>query len=171
MAAPSEIELIARLLVAAGCGAVVGFDRERRERPAGLRTFMLVSTGAALFGIVSLVGFQAIGSDFADPGRVAAQVVTGVGFLGAATIIRERRSVIGVTTAASIWMMAAVGLAAGAGMYLIAVVATLLTFAILTVARRLEPASRPGASKANERAAAILPNGRSKRRRRPAAGS
>lgn len=139
---PSEWELIARLLLAAGCGALVGFDRERRDRPAGLRTFMLVSTGAALFGIVSIVGFRAGGGGFEDPGRVAAQVVVGVGFLGAAAIIRDRRGIIGVTTAASIWMMAAVGLAVSAGLYLIAVVATLLTFAILTVARRLERADR-----------------------------
>ncbi|MCS6802706.1 MAG: MgtC/SapB family protein [Chloroflexota bacterium] len=142
MSAPSELELIARLLVAAACGALVGFDRERRDRPAGLRTFMLVSSGAALFGIVSIVGFRASGNGFEDPGRVAAQVVVGVGFLGAAAIIRDRRGIIGVTTAASVWMMAAVGLAASAGLYLIAVAATLLTFAILTVARRLERAYR-----------------------------
>jgi putative Mg2+ transporter-C (MgtC) family protein len=171
MTTPSELELIARLVVAAACGAVVGFDRERRERPAGLRTFMLVSAGAALFGIVSIVGFAAGGSGFDDPGRVAAQVVTGIGFLGAAAIIRERRTLIGVTTAASVWMMAAVGLAVGAGMYLIAIVATLLTFAVLTVARRLEPAGRRSASDAVEGSTASMSNGRSKRRRRSAAGS
>ncbi|GIW05672.1 MAG: hypothetical protein KatS3mg060_0477 [Dehalococcoidia bacterium] len=109
----------------------------------GLRTFMLVSLGAALFGLVSTVGFPAVGVAVNDPGRVAAQVVVGIGFLGAATIIRDPRGIIGVTTAASVWMMAAIGLAAAAGMYLIAVVATLLTFAILTLARRLEVTHRP----------------------------
>lgn len=142
MERPAELEQIARLLLAALCGAVVGYEREQRDRPAGLRTFMLVSTGAALFGIVSIIGFPAGGADFFDNGRVAAQVVAGVGFLGAAAIIRDARGVVGVTTAAGVWLMAAVGLAAGAGMYLIAVVATVLTFAILTVVRRMERSGR-----------------------------
>jgi putative Mg2+ transporter-C (MgtC) family protein len=138
MTRPDEWELIARLLLAATCGAVVGFERERRDRPAGLRTFMLVAMGAALFGIVSLVGFPALGPGFDDPGRVAAQVVAGIGFLGAAVIFREGRGVKGITTAATVWMMAAIGLAAGAGLYLITVVATLITFLTLTLVRRAE---------------------------------
>lgn len=134
---------LAPLLVAAILGGAVGFERERANRPAGLRTHTLVCVGSALVMMVSLdmyyfVVNQGQGLN-ADPGRIAAQVVSGIGFLGAGTIMREGANIRGLTTAASLWVVAAVGLAAGFGMYMQAVVATLvilLTLKALTVVER-----------------------------------
>jgi putative Mg2+ transporter-C (MgtC) family protein len=121
-----------RLLVAAGLGAVVGFERELRDREAGIRTHLLVSLGAALFTIVSAYGFHEFltsGGNIVrtDPTRIAAQIVTGVGFLGAGAILREGLSVRGLTTAATLWIVAAIGMASGAGYYWPAVAGTALT--------------------------------------------
>jgi putative Mg2+ transporter-C (MgtC) family protein len=121
-----------RLLVAAGLGAAIGIEREVREREAGIRTHLLVSLGSCLFTIVSAYGFHDFlisGTNIvrADPTRIAAQIVTGIGFLGAGAIIREGLSVRGLTTAASLWVVAAIGMAAGAGYYWPAVAGTLLT--------------------------------------------
>lgn len=117
------LEAIGQLLLAAGLGAVVGLERDIHGRAAGMRTHMLVCTGAALFVIMSRwVGAGDVPK--ADPGRIAAQVVTGIGFLGAGVIMREGFSVRGLTTAACLWMMAAVGMAAGFGHYAVAVAAT-----------------------------------------------
>jgi putative Mg2+ transporter-C (MgtC) family protein len=118
-----------RLVVAAALGAAIGLERELREREAGLRTHMLVSTGSALFTIASAYGFR----DFlvnggsvvrADPTRIAAQIVTGIGFIGAGAILRHGLSVRGITTAATLWVVAAIGLTTGAGYWSAAVITT-----------------------------------------------
>ena len=139
MIAPEQI--ILRLLIATILGAAVGLERERLEWAAGLRTHALVCVGAALFMIVSAFGFaDALGSSdvILDPSRVAAQVVSGIGFIGAGTIIFRREIVRGLTTAASIWAVAAIGLAVGGGMYLAAIVATVLALVILAAVKPIE---------------------------------
>jgi putative Mg2+ transporter-C (MgtC) family protein len=124
-------ESLLRLALAAALGGLIGVERELREREAGLRTHLLVSLGSALFTIVSAYGFHAFltsGQSVvrADPTRIAAQIVTGIGFLGAGAIIRQGLSVRGLTTAATLWVVAAIGLAAGAGYYSAAVITTAL---------------------------------------------
>ena len=121
-----------RLAAAAGLGATVGFERELRDREAGVRTHLLVSLGSALFTIVSAYGFHEFltggGSIVrADPTRIAAQIVTGIGFLGAGAIIRDGLSIRGLTTAATLWVVAAIGMACGAGYYWPAIAVTALT--------------------------------------------
>lgn len=120
-------QMIARLLLAAAFGAIVGYEREHRGKPAGVRTHGMVALGAALFTVVSLAGFGGVG----DPSRIAAQVVTGIGFLGAGSILHLRRSVQGLTTAASLWVTAAIGVAVGVGMYVMSLETTLLVFVLL----------------------------------------
>ncbi|MDZ7372379.1 MAG: MgtC/SapB family protein [candidate division KSB1 bacterium] len=124
-----------RLILAALFGAIIGYEREVIHKPAGLRTMMLVSLGSCLFTLASLeVARSAPG---ADPARIAAQVVTGVGFLGAGSILRAGTSVVGVTTAACIWLVAAVGLATGLGLYWHALSTSLIGFVILRLLERL----------------------------------
>ena len=125
-----------RLALAAALGGVIGFERELRDREAGLRTHMLVCLGSALFTIVSAYGFHEflVSGDQvvrADPTRIAAQIVTGIGFLGAGAIIRQGVSVRGLTTAATLWVAAAIGIAAGAGYYPGAVLGTAVTLLAL----------------------------------------
>ena len=126
--APMLPNLLLRLGAALLCGILIGIEREIKDKPAGLRTMMLITAGSALYMIVSeLIPIVADGPEDitrVDPGRIAAQVVTGVGFIGAGTIIRERGSVHGLTTAAVIWVAAAVGLCAGVGFPLLALIAT-----------------------------------------------
>lgn len=127
----SSLEVLLRLGLAAFLGGAIGIERELRERGAGLRTHMLVSIGSALFTLVSAYGFREFlnsGDNVvrADPTRIAAQIVTGIGFLGAGAIIRQGFSVRGLTTAATLWVVAAIGLAAGAGYYAAAVMTTAL---------------------------------------------
>jgi putative Mg2+ transporter-C (MgtC) family protein len=129
-------EALLRLALAALFGGVIGIEREFREREAGLRTHMLVSVGSALFTITSAYGFHdflAHGGDVvrADPSRVAAQIVTGIGFLGAGAIIRQGLAVRGLTTAATLWVCAAIGLAAGTGYYSAALMTTLVALFLL----------------------------------------
>jgi len=120
--------MVLRLLLATALGAIIGYQRERAGKPAGLRTHVLICTGAALFTVASLYGFGAV----ADPARVAAGIVAGIGFLGAGAIIhREGGLVAGLTTAATIWAVAAIGLAAGAGLYLVSAVTTILVSIVL----------------------------------------
>ncbi len=131
-----------RLLLAAGLGAAVGFEREIRDREAGVRTHLLVALGSALFTIVSAFGFHEFLTSGAavvraDPTRIAAQIVTGIGFLGAGAIIREGLSIRGLTTAATLWVVAAIGMAAGAGFYWPAVAVTVLTIFALWPLRLL----------------------------------
>src|SRR3954454_21677693 len=125
----SHLDVLVRLAVAAGLGAAVGFERELRDREAGIRTHLLVSLGSGLFTIVSAYGFEEFtkAGTTVDPTRIAAQIVTGIGFLGAGAIIREGLSVRGLTTAGSLWVSAAIGMAAGAGWYGAAVATTILT--------------------------------------------
>ncbi|HKP19277.1 MAG TPA: MgtC/SapB family protein [Gaiellaceae bacterium] len=120
-----------RLGAAAGLGAVIGLERELDEKAAGLRTHMLVSVGSALFTMVGAYGFHdflATGDPVvrADPGRIAAQIVTGIGFLGAGVIFRQGFTIRGLTTAASLWVVAAIGMAAGAGFWAGAVIASVV---------------------------------------------
>ena len=134
-------EILIRLLLAALLGSVVGLDRERLERGAGLRTHMLVAVGAALFMLVSAFGFaDVLGHQnvVLDPSRVAAQVVSGIGFLGAGTIILRKEIVHGLTTAASLWAVAAIGLATGGGLYIAAVAATFVVLFILLAIKPVE---------------------------------
>jgi len=140
-------EALLRLALAAIFGGAIGLEREFREREAGLRTHMLVSVGSALFTITSAYGFHDFlvhnggGVIRADPTRVAAQIVTGIGFLGAGAIIRQGLAVRGLTTAATLWVVAAIGLASGSGYYSAALITTLIVVFLLWpmryVARRL----------------------------------
>ncbi len=128
------------MLVAALLGGLIGLDREYRAKDAGFRTHFLVALGSALFMIVSQFGFDEIKDSSglaADPSRVAAQVVSGIGFIGAGTIIFQKHVLKGLTTAAGIWCTAAIGLACGSGMLIIAGVATLLTILCLEAFNRL----------------------------------
>lgn len=139
-----------RLVVALVLGALVGLERERGERAAGIRTLSLVSLGSALIIIVSAFGFADIlGTKFVtlDPSRIAAQVVSGIGFLGAGTILLRKQIVRGLTTAAAIWLVAAVGLACGAGMIWEAIITTALALLVLAglhpIERRIFPRKQP----------------------------
>lgn len=123
------LEMLLRLLLAVTLGAGIGYQRERAGKTAGLRTYILVSSGAALFTIASIYGF----SGAVDPSRVAAGVVVGIGFIGAGVIFRGEEGIEGITTATSIWVTAATGLAAGAGLYLISVITALITIGILMI--------------------------------------
>jgi putative Mg2+ transporter-C (MgtC) family protein len=132
----NEIEMGLRLALALIVGAVIGLERERRGRPAGLRTFILVALGSSLFMLVSI--YVASLNGRGDPARIAAQVVTGIGFLGGGLLLRTGDTVRGLTTAAGIWAVAALGLAAGAGMYTVTVVGTALVLIVLAVLRPVE---------------------------------
>lgn len=136
MSGVSDVDLLARLLLAAVLGATIGFEREIRHKSAGLRTNTLIAVGAALFTLMSLE--LAEGRPDADPSRIAAQIVTGIGFLGAGAILRTGGSVQGLTTAATVWVNAAIGMAAGAGRYLLAISATVITILVLLALTRLE---------------------------------
>jgi len=130
----SQAQFLLRLVVALVFGAMIGLERRRRGHPAGFRTMAMVCVGSCLF---TLLG-EAVTSSNIDPTRIAAQVVTGIGFLGAGLIIRQGRAVIGVTTAASIWVVAAIGMAAGFGAYLLAAGCTFLVLITLVVLRIVE---------------------------------
>ncbi len=123
-----EIEIAVRLVLAGVFGAAVGYERRSADKPAGLRTLSLVAVGSALFTIISIFGFEN-----ADQSRVAAQIVTGVGFLGAGTILRSGGNISGLTTAATIWATAAIGMAVGSGLYIASVAGTIIILIILYV--------------------------------------
>ncbi|SEN59554.1 MgtC/SapB family protein [Lihuaxuella thermophila] len=134
-------EIALRLFAAGFLGGLIGWEREKDNHPAGFRTHILVSLGSALIMLISIYGF----SDFVneknvrmDPARIAAQVVSGIGFLGAGTILRHGVSVKGLTTAASLWVVAGIGLAAGAGFMFAAVLATIFVLVSLELLNRLE---------------------------------
>jgi putative Mg2+ transporter-C (MgtC) family protein len=131
----SETELVQRLLLAAVIGGALGTERELRRKSAGFRTNILIALGCAVFTIVSLNLSQT-----GDPGRMAAQIVTGIGFLGAGTILRNRDRVRGLTTAATVWVNAALGTAAGAGLYRLAMIAAGFTLIVLLILGRIEAA-------------------------------
>lgn len=137
----SNLEMLLRLSIAAGLGSIIGIERERLQWAAGLRTHMLVCVGSALFMLVSAFGFaDVLGQDHVvlDPSRIAAQVVSGIGFLGAGTILLRRDKIRGLTTAASLWTVAAIGLAVGSGLYVAAIGGTVVIFAILAGVKPLE---------------------------------
>lgn len=141
----SELDITLRLLVAALLGSLIGFERERLLWSAGIRTHMLVSVGACLFMIVSAYGFQhatLLPHVILDPSRIAAQVVSGIGFLGAGSILLRGNSIRGMTTAASIWSVAALGLAAGGGLFFAAGISTAIILVILAGLKPLEEAYR-----------------------------
>lgn len=119
-----DIETLFRLLLAIGLGALIGFERELKRRPAGFRTHMLVALGSAIFAVTSM-------SFDIEPARVAAGIVTGIGFLGAGTIIAHKGHVKGITSAATLWVVAGIGLAVGIGEYYIAIISGIAVFAIL----------------------------------------
>jgi len=122
-----EVELILRLVISVTLGLMVGVERELSHKPAGLRTHALVSLGACLFTIISIYSFSI------DPARIAASIVLGVGFIGAGSIIATRGHIQGITTAASLWIVAAIGLVVGTGNYLLALVAAILVVLILHI--------------------------------------
>ena len=133
-------EIAVRLFVAAGLGSLIGFERERLLWAAGIRTHMLVCVGACLIMIVSAYGFQGVLNEHVvlDPSRVAAQVVSGIGFLGAGSILLRGSVVRGLTTAASIWTVAGIGLAIGGGLYFAGVASTMIILVILVGVKPLE---------------------------------
>jgi putative Mg2+ transporter-C (MgtC) family protein len=135
----TDVELTIRLVVALLLGAGIGLERELQRMPAGFRTHALVSLGSAIFTVVSAYAFTGPGS---DPTRIAAQVVSGVGFLGGGAILHYGGTVRGLTTAASLWAVAAVGMAAGAGLFVVAVVASVLVVVALEVFQRIERAAK-----------------------------
>jgi len=128
------VDFVWRLLLSAGLGAVIGLEREYRRKPAGLRTNILIAIGSALFTILSISMTASTG----DPSRVAGQIVTGIGFLGGGAILRNRDTVHGMTTAATIWVNAAIGVACGIGQYELATVTTALTLVVLVVLPPIE---------------------------------
>lgn len=134
-----DLEIVTRLLVATILGGLVGLERERLNRAAGLRTHVMVSVGSALFTILSLYAFREAGK-VNDPARVAAQIVSGIGFLGAGTIMKHGATVRGLTTAATLWVVAGIGMAAGAGFYLGALLTTAVVIAALVFLKPIERA-------------------------------
>jgi putative Mg2+ transporter-C (MgtC) family protein len=144
-----DFELVTRLLVAALLGAVIGLEREMKQKSAGLRTNILISVGAALFTVMS---YEFAEGGTGDPARLAAQIVTGIGFLGAGAIMRHESGVRGLTTAATVWVNAAVGVAVGGGKYHLALIATGVTLAALLV---LEPIERMIGRRAKHDTAAV----------------
>ena len=139
-----QFEMVIRLILAAVLGGIVGMERGSGDRPAGFRTHILVCAGSALIMLVSMYGFEGFDKvpfeypKNRDSARIAAQVVSGIGFLGAGTILHEGITVRGLTTAASLWMISAIGLATGAGMYFVSVAATIITFLTLTAFHSVE---------------------------------
>jgi putative Mg2+ transporter-C (MgtC) family protein len=136
----SDLEAIERLALAMVVGAVLGIERERLDRPAGLRTYMLVVEGACLFMICAILLAEQVGRTGAisDPGRIASTVVQGIGFIAAGVILTTGKQVIGLTTAAGLWVATALGLLIGAGFYVVAVVAAVATIVALVTLRRIE---------------------------------
>lgn len=132
-----ENQIIVRLMVAAVLGLVIGFERERQDHPAGLRTHMILVVGSALAMTIS-INIAGMYHGSGDPARLAAQVVSGIGFLGAGAILRMGINVKGLTTAASLWTMAVVGLAVGAGLYIASIVTTLILLVILSILNIIE---------------------------------
>lgn len=137
----TDIDAIQRLGVAMLAGIVLGFERERADKPAGIRTYMLVTQGAALFMICAIMLSSQVtmfDGTVSDPGRIASTVVQGIGFIAAGVILTTGREIVGLTTAAGLWVATAIGLLIGAGFYTIALVATVATVIGLIVLHRIE---------------------------------
>lgn len=143
---PMDIEFSIRILSAIALGFILGFEREITNKYAGLRTHILVCLGACVFTLISIYGFPMFSGDIPeyhpngirDTARVAAQIVTGIGFIGAGTVLRNGPTVFGLTTAATLWMAASIGMACGSGMYGIATLSTLASVLVLTLIRVFE---------------------------------
>lgn len=136
---PHDLESFLRLLVATGLGALIGLEREYNGKEAGFKTYTLVCLGSSLMMIISADVFLIYkGLAAVDPSRIAAQVVTGIGFLGAGAIIRDQQGVRGLTTAAGIWAVCGIGLACGVGLFKPAIAATLLVLIVLVLFQKLE---------------------------------
>ncbi|GAA3410911.1 MgtC/SapB family protein [Paenibacillus hodogayensis] len=137
----SSLHMTLRLVLALAFGGLVGFEREQNNHPAGFRTHILVCLGSCLIMLLSMYGFGQFASETSvrlDPARLAAQVITGIGFLGAGTIIFNGNSISGLTTAASLWVVAAIGLATGAGFYYSATITTLFVLLSLWILNKVE---------------------------------
>jgi len=134
----TDAELILRAIISVFLAGLIGLEREHLHKPAGLRTNILVGLGSTLFMLISMKLPVILGSQAIDPGRIAGQVVTGIGFIGAGAIIQARGSIVGMTTAATIWVVAAIGLAVGIGYYFAAFAITFITLAVLYVLRMIE---------------------------------
>ena len=134
---PPDVEIIFQLVLAAVIGLVLGFEREYIGKPAGMRTYALVTLGATIFTIISKYGFSDVGGNV-DPSRVAAQIVTGIGFLGAGVIIFRGVKVEGLTTASGLWVSAAIGMAIGASMYSVAIAAAIISFIVMVILRKFD---------------------------------
>lgn len=134
----SILSVLLRLVASFLLSGFIGLERESHGRPAGFRTHILVGLGSTLVMITSAYGFKDLGISY-DPGRIAAQVISGIGFLGAGTILREGVNIRGLTTAASLWSAAGIGLAVGIGMYVPAIITTLLVVVTLVLLKRFDP--------------------------------
>ena len=135
----TEIQMMIRLVLAALLGGIVGIEREMHAKAAGFRTHILVCIGSCLIMLTSMHMFDIYkGLGNVDPGRIAAQVVSGIGFLGAGTIIRSRASVLGLTTAASLWAVAGIGLAVGSGLFTVSIFTTVLIIGSLLILSKVQ---------------------------------
>ncbi len=151
-----DLNIIIRILSAILLGFAIGLEREMTNKYAGLRTNILVCVGACIFTIISIFGFPEVfvsGDEFGtrDTARVAAQVVTGIGFIGGGTVLRHGATIFGLTTAATLWVSAAIGMACGAGMYTLAIVSTILTVIVLVSVRVFERNVLTGSTKNRKR--------------------
>ena len=161
-----DIDFVVRVSAAIILGFILGLERELTNKYAGLRTHILVCLGACIFTIISIYGFpsyaegdniilnQATG--IRDTGRVAAQIVSGIGFIGAGAVLRNGPMIIGLTTAATLWISAAIGMTCGVGMYDVAIIATLASVAVLTIIRVFERKILPASIKRNRRFKVII---------------
>ncbi len=135
----AESEIIIRLLLAAGLGAAIGIERERAHKVAGLRTHSLVAIGAALLSIISIHGFDALANQGSyDPSRLISNIIVGIGFIGGGAILRQGPRITGTTTAATLWLVAAVGIAAGMGLIYLAIIAAVIGYGVLTILWKVE---------------------------------
>jgi putative Mg2+ transporter-C (MgtC) family protein len=160
----SDWDVLVRILVASALGGIVGIERELRDQPAGFRTHMLVALGACLFTLVGAFGFQGltggqrVAANNADLTRVASQVVVGIGFLGGGTILRHGATVRGLTTAASLWVTAAVGLAVGMGFFFGATATALLSVIALAGLKPIEKRFMRGVRQEDEPPSSLPPD-------------
>lgn len=161
-----NVDFAIRLFVASALGFTLGLERELTNKYAGLRTHILVCLGACVFTLLSIYGFPTFASGdnviveqatgIRDTARIAAQIVTGIGFIGAGTVLRNGPMVFGLTTAATLWIAASIGMACGAGMYDIAVIATILSVVVLTLIRIFERQILPSSGKQVKRYKIII---------------
>jgi putative Mg2+ transporter-C (MgtC) family protein len=126
---PAQLSMIFKLLLATSLGAVIGYEREMQSRPAGLRTHVLVAMGACVFAMLAFAAYVGTGNE----GIMASSIVIGIGFMGAGTIVRQNNKIFGLTTAASLWLIASIGVAVATGFYLLAIAATVIGFFVLSI--------------------------------------